>query len=280
MFKTFTLSAFVAIATAAAVSAAPEANSTVIVENVITTTATITSCEDQKCVTSEVPQTLTETKTHHVTHWIEHCEDDACHKVPATHSTVTKTIEGGVETVYTTECPLTTQVPEVPAETVTVSQGPATVTVTCTDYQCLEDKPKPTEAPENCVVVYVCNGEKCVKPLPTSEAEVEQGPTTTTIVTCPPEGCNNEGKTSTVEVPPQHTTITTCPPEGCNNEEGKTSTIPVPPQYTTLTQCPPGGCNGTVTPSNPPANVEQWEGSASSMKIGFAVVAVAAAALL
>ncbi|MCH0629883.1 hypothetical protein JNB11_07920 [Kocuria palustris] len=264
MFKTFTLSAFVAIASAAAISAAPEANSTVIVENVITTTATITSCEDQKCVTSEVPQTLTETKTHHVTQWIEHCEDNACTKVPATHSTVTKTIEG-VETVYTTECPLTTQAPQVPVETVTKSEGPVTVTVTCTDYQCLEEKPKPTEAPENCVVVYVCNGEKCVKPLPTSEAEVqtteaqptteaqvEQQPTTTTIVTCPPEGCNNEGKTSTAEVP----------------------------QYTTVTQCPAGGCNGTVTPSNPPANVDQWEGSASSMKIGFAVVAVAAAALL
>lgn len=243
MFKTFTLASFIAIAAAAA-------NSTVIVENVHTTTATITSCEDQKCVTSEVPQVVTETQVHHVTQWIEHCEDNACHQVPATESKVTKTIEG-VETIYTTVCPLTTEVPAPSASvaTETVVEGPKTVTVTCVDYHCLEEKPRPTDCAAEDVIVFVCNGEQCVKPAPVTSASVS-------VVTEHPITKAPVVSTSAPVVDEQQSTtiVTVCPPEGC---AAKNTTQPKQPEQ-----------------------VEIYEGGASSLKIGFAVAAVAAAALL
>lgn len=247
--RSFAFASLVAIASAAA-------NSTLVETVLHTTTATITSCdEQQQCVTSEVPETVTVTNTHHTIATITSCEDEKCEEteVPGEKSTVTGTVDG-IETIYTTICPI---------ETAPQPTEQATVTVTCTDYVCIEEKPKPTEAPEDCVFVYICNGAACVVPESTLPTQAPETVVETPIIT---KTLGDEVVTVTLPAPAPTSEI---PAEG--------------PKETTLTVCPPEGCNPVLngtTPSQPPAQVPIYEGSANTAKAGVALIAVAALALL
>lgn len=110
-------------ATSAPTSSAPA--SSVPVSSTPVTSAPVSSAP---ATTSQHTVTLTNTESTLLT--ITSCSDHVCHEstVPATLGPVTTTVEG-VETIYTTYCPVTTETPATVAP-VTSTVTPVTTTVT------------------------------------------------------------------------------------------------------------------------------------------------------
>ncbi|EGW32377.1 uncharacterized protein SPAPADRAFT_61454 [Spathaspora passalidarum NRRL Y-27907] len=105
--------------TVAAASSGVPANSTETVTDLSTTLVTITHCEENKCsatVSPALKSVATVTVQGVETVYTTYCPLTSEEAAKSTLSTITTTVEG-VETVYTTYCPLTEEETAAPAET-------------------------------------------------------------------------------------------------------------------------------------------------------------------
>ena len=233
-----------AVALAAPSSSAPssgspstESTSTGTVTSTNTDVITITSCSDNKCteITAPATETVTDKSTEVIT--ITSCSDNKCTEttVPATHSTVTTTVSG-VESIYTTVCPLT--------ETVTDKHTTVVTVTSCSDNKCSKSTVPATESE----VVTTVNGVESTYTTVCPITETKASTTVITVTSCSDNKCHEtvvpatESEVVTTQHGVESTYTTYCP------IETETETTKAPTSVITITSCSGDNCVEKTVP--------------------------------
>ncbi|CAH6718544.1 yeast-form wall Protein 1 [[Candida] jaroonii] len=199
------------VASSEVADASSAAGGELTVTNSHTTVMTITSCSDNKCSETEVPATevvttvtsegivtayttvcplteegtTTETEFSTTVMTITSCADNKCHEtvVPAKETVTTETVEG-VETIYTTYCPLSDE-----------SSAPAPTTLAPESYDATS-----TEYVTSYITITSCGANGCEEKsmVETVTTVTVNGVETAYTTYCPIEEATTGAETSTV----------------------------------------------------------------------------------